>query len=218
MPDTCPPQSPACQVSLLQVRYVSTVGSLLKVDAERLSKAASQAKKGPRGFSLHVVEQNKAGHKKSLNGVEVGPRQTNKRSAVVSGRLGARRRAGVVPNEKVADAEKMKGYLDVSLRVPCPDVVRRVVVLGANGEDGEQNGQPGRRHGPGRLCGCVCILGSLLEVDHQLGFEVGDVDDKAPKGLGNLLVGAEKPGMTVSVWPKGQDSNGCAANGPRQVG
>jgi hypothetical protein len=72
-----------------------------------------------------------------------------------------------MPQQKVTEPQKVERYLDVLLRVPCADMVWRVVVLGADGEDGKEYGEPGCRDRPCRLGRGSSVLCPVLEVDHE---------------------------------------------------
>lgn len=118
-----------------------------------------------------------------------------------AGREGARRERtdSCAPKQEVAEPEKVEGYLYVLLGIPGPDVIGGVVILRADSEDSKEDGQPRRGDGFGYPGGRPGILGSILEVDHESGLEVVDVDDKAPEGLRDFLVCAEEPvGRRVS--------------------
>ena len=88
----------------------------------------------------------------------------------------------------------MEGDLNVLLRVPRPDVIGRVMVLGTDGEDGKEHRQPRGRDGLCRLGRCSGVLCSVLKIDHEARLEVVDVDDEAPERLRNFLVCSEQSG------------------------
>ncbi len=67
------------------------------------------------------------------------------------------------------------------------------MVLRADGEDGKKHRQPGGRDGPCRFGRCSGVLRSILEVDHEPGLEVVDVDDETPEGLRDFLVCPKQP-------------------------
>ena len=55
---------------------------------------------------------------------------------------------GGEPEQEIAEAQKVEGYLNVFLRVPCADVIRALVILRPDGQDCKQDGEPGCRHRP----------------------------------------------------------------------
>jgi hypothetical protein len=93
----------------------------------------------------------------------------------------------------------VEGYLVVFLRILRAYVIRRVVILGTDGKDGEQDRKPGRRYGFGCRRYTLSILGALFKIQHQLGLEVFEVDDDAPEGLSDFLVRPEQSSIGEKV-------------------
>lgn len=93
----------------------------------------------------------------------------------------------------------MERYLNILLRILGADVIRRLVILGADCQDCKEDGQPRCRDRLRRLAGFGGITGSVLEVNHEIGLELVDIQDKAPEGLRNLFVSAEEPVELVSM-------------------
>ena len=73
------------------------------------------------------------------------------------------------------------------------------MILRTDGENGKEDSEPGSRDGPGDPSRCSGVLGPLLKIDHQSRLEIANVNDEAPKWLGDLFVGAKESRQVISV-------------------